>query len=120
MAQKSCAYFFFIQFNTVHGIICYIFYVILRKYLYILFFVSVFLLMIVIICYKNGTYLLYLPYFQMVFIQYSGLLGFCPSYFKKTQRYGNWICFRFHLRWLETHTFLGPLERANVNHYTRR
>jgi hypothetical protein len=47
------------------------------------------------------------------------VFGLCPSsdilknY--KTQRFGNWICFRPEVRG-ETPTLSGPLERANLNH----
>jgi hypothetical protein len=40
-----------------------------------------------------------------------------PKYQWKTQRFGNWICFRPQVR--EDTTQLGPLERANLNHWTR-
>jgi hypothetical protein len=40
-------------------------------------------------------------------------------YFKKTQRFGNWICFRPQMKVREkTPTQLGSLERANLNHWT--
>jgi hypothetical protein len=35
----------------------------------------------------------------------------------KIQRFGNWICFRPQVRG-ETPIVLGPLERANLNHWT--
>jgi hypothetical protein len=41
----------------------------------------------------------------------------CPlSEFLKKKRFGNWICFRPQVRW-ETPAVLGPLERANFNHW---
>jgi hypothetical protein len=44
----------------------------------------------------------------------SGL--FSSSCIPKTQRFGNWICFRPHMKVGEkTPTQLGPLERANLN-----
>jgi hypothetical protein len=43
----------------------------------------------------------------------SGILGT-----RKTQRFGNWICFRPQVRGEETPTLLGPLDRANLNHWT--
>jgi hypothetical protein len=36
---------------------------------------------------------------------------------QRTQHFGNRICFRPHLRG-ETPTLLGPLERANLKHWT--
>jgi hypothetical protein len=36
---------------------------------------------------------------------------------QKTRRFGNWICFRLQMRWGRTPTQLGPVERANLNHY---
>jgi hypothetical protein len=33
------------------------------------------------------------------------------------ERFGNWICFHPQVRW-ETPTLLGPLERADLNHWT--
>jgi hypothetical protein len=39
--------------------------------------------------------------------------------FQKTRRFGNWICFRPQVKVGEkTPTQLGPLERANLNHWT--
>jgi hypothetical protein len=39
--------------------------------------------------------------------------------FKKTRRFGNWICLRSRAKVEEkTPTQLGPLERANLNHWT--
>jgi hypothetical protein len=47
----------------------------------------------------------------------SGL--FQRPVFQKTQRFGNWICFRPQVKMGEkTPTQLGPLERANLNHWT--
>jgi hypothetical protein len=37
---------------------------------------------------------------------------------KRTQRFANWICFHTHVRVWETPTLLGPLEIANLNHWT--
>jgi hypothetical protein len=40
--------------------------------------------------------------------------------FKKTRRFGNWICFRPQVKLGEkTPTQLGPLERANLNHWKK-
>jgi hypothetical protein len=43
--------------------------------------------------------------------------GLCPSSGilnnRRTQRFGNWICFRPQVRWQETPTQLTPLERAS-------
>jgi hypothetical protein len=40
---------------------------------------------------------------------------------QKTRRFGNWICFRLQVKVGETTpTQLGPLERANLNHWKRR
>jgi hypothetical protein len=36
----------------------------------------------------------------------------------KTRRFRNWICFRPLVRGEKTPTQLGPLERANLNHWT--
>jgi hypothetical protein len=36
---------------------------------------------------------------------------------ERSQRFGNWICFHPQVRG-ETPTLLGPLERANLNHWT--
>jgi hypothetical protein len=36
----------------------------------------------------------------------------------KTRRFGNWICFRPQVKGEKTPTQLGPLERANLNHWT--
>jgi hypothetical protein len=54
----------------------------------------------------------------------SQLLGFWTlsiiwNYrYRKTQRFENWICFRPQVRrWGETPTLLGPLKRANLNHW---
>jgi hypothetical protein len=47
-------------------------------------------------------------------VMYSELLYFWTL---STQRTGNWICFRPQMRG-ETPTLLGPLERANRNHWT--
>jgi hypothetical protein len=48
------------------------------------------------------------------------LFGMCPSSCNqknyKTQGFGNWISFRPNVK-EETTTLLGPLERANVNHW---
>jgi hypothetical protein len=55
------------------------------------------------------------------FPQRYWVFGLCPSsgFFlnnnEKTQRFGNWICFRTQVKG-ETPTLLGPLERANLNH----
>jgi hypothetical protein len=39
--------------------------------------------------------------------------------FQKTRRFGNWICFRPQMKVGEkTPTQLGPLEIANLNHWT--
>jgi hypothetical protein len=41
--------------------------------------------------------------------------------FQKTRRFGNWICFRPQVKVGEkTPTQLGPLERANLNHFYLR
>jgi hypothetical protein len=41
--------------------------------------------------------------------------------FQKTRRFGNWICFRPQVKVGEkTPTQLGPLERANLNHWFGR
>jgi hypothetical protein len=37
---------------------------------------------------------------------------------ERTERFGNWICFRPQMRGWETPNLLGPLERANPNHWT--
>jgi hypothetical protein len=36
---------------------------------------------------------------------------------RRTHPFGNWICFRPQVRGQETSTQLGPLERANLNHW---
>jgi hypothetical protein len=42
---------------------------------------------------------------------------FSRPVFKKTRRFGNWICFRPQVKVGEkTPTQLGPLERPNLNH----
>jgi hypothetical protein len=51
-------------------------------------------------------------------IQDYWIFGLCPSSFiLKTQRFGNWICFRPQVRG-EISTPLGPLETAHHNHWT--
>jgi hypothetical protein len=47
------------------------------------------------------------------------ITGFLDWYSKKnkiTQRFGNWMFSSSGEGW-ETHTLLGPLERANLNHW---
>jgi hypothetical protein len=46
----------------------------------------------------------------------TGFLDWGSKY-NKTQRFGNWICFRPQVRGLKTTTLLGPLERANLNQW---
>jgi hypothetical protein len=49
---------------------------------------------------------------------FSGLFSIV-LYLKKTRCFGNWICFRPQMKVGEkTPTQLGPLERANLNHWT--
>jgi hypothetical protein len=50
----------------------------------------------------------------------SGFLDFIhPPVFEETRRFGNSICFRPQVkRGKKTPTRLGPLERANLNHWT--
>jgi hypothetical protein len=48
-------------------------------------------------------------------------LGLLPSsgifINQKTQRFGNWNFFLLQVRKIETSALLGPLERANFNHW---
>jgi hypothetical protein len=48
------------------------------------------------------------------------VFGLCPSpvILGNRKRFGNWMCFRPQVR-RETPTLLGPLERANLNHWDR-
>jgi hypothetical protein len=48
------------------------------------------------------------------------VFGLCPfsGILKKTQHFGNWICFRSQVRVSETSILLGPLERATLNQWT--
>jgi hypothetical protein len=46
----------------------------------------------------------------------SGLLP--PAGIIRTQRFGNWICFCPQVTGWEAPTLLGPLERANLHHWT--
>jgi hypothetical protein len=39
-----------------------------------------------------------------------------PKEHKRTQRFGNWICFRPQATGWQTLTLLGPLERDNLSH----
>jgi hypothetical protein len=36
----------------------------------------------------------------------------------RTHRFGNWICFRPQMRWWETSTLLGSLERVDLHPWT--
>jgi hypothetical protein len=55
-----------------------------------------------------------------IYTQNYWLFGLCLSsgiIKARKQRFGNWICFRPQVRG-ETLSLLGPLERANLNHWT--
>jgi hypothetical protein len=55
-------------------------------------------------------------------IQDYWVFGLCPSSGilknRRTQHFGNWICFRPQVRGQETPTQLGPLGRTRLNHWT--
>jgi hypothetical protein len=44
----------------------------------------------------------------------TGLSAIRNSKYKKTQRFGNWICFRSRLRGGDTYSVGPPFERANL------
>jgi hypothetical protein len=54
-------------------------------------------------------------------IQDYWIVGLFPSSSilknRKTQRFGNWICFHPQVRGQEAPTQLGPLQRASLNHF---
>jgi hypothetical protein len=69
-----------------------------------------------------GLLVVKLPPALQYIIQNYWVSGLCPSSglleTSKTQRFGNWICFRPQVREEKTPAQLGPLERANLNHWT--
>jgi hypothetical protein len=56
-------------------------------------------------------------------VKHTGLLSFLDfsivlySRDYKTRRFGNWICFHPQVKRRRTPTQLGPIERANLNHW---
>jgi hypothetical protein len=53
-----------------------------------------------------------------MFLGIIGFLDFVHPVILRTQRFGNWVCFHPEVKGWETYILLGPLERANLNHWT--